>query len=140
MPDEPLEPPSAVVRARMQTQRRVDTKPELELRRLLHARGLRYRVAYPVPGAPRRTIDIAFPGKRVAVFVDGCYWHRCPEHHIPAKNNAGWWAEKLQTNVERDRETDRLLREAGWTVLRAWEHEDMPLVSEQTLALVRRDG
>lgn len=121
----------------MRTQRRVDTKPELELRRLLHARGFRYRVAYPVPGLRRRTIDIAFPGPRVAVFVDGCYWHRCPIHHIPAKNNADWWADKLQRNVERDRETDEALRDAGWTVLRLWEHEEARTAVETVQGLLR---
>lgn len=121
----------------MRTQRRVGTKPELELRRILHARGLRYRVAYPVPGAPRRTIDIAFPRQRLAVFIDGCYWHRCPVHHIPAKNNADWWATKLQTNVDRDRATDRLLADAGWKVLRAWEHEDPAEIAGTIEAVVR---
>lgn len=115
----------------MQHQPRGDTRPELAIRRLLFARGLRYRVQYPVPGMPRRSIDIAFPARRVAIFVDGCFWHRCPVHHVAAKNNAGWWADKLDRNVERDRETDRLLTDGGWTVLRYWEHESAETVAEK---------
>lgn len=120
-----LEPPEEHVRKRMREQRRAATEPEMELRRILHRRGHRYRVGYPVPGNRRRSIDIAFPKKRLAIFVDGCYWHRCPEHHIPAKRNASWWASKLEANVARDRSTDGLLLEAGWTVMRFWEHESM---------------
>ncbi|WP_321163513.1 very short patch repair endonuclease [Nocardioides sp. Root151] len=118
-----MEPIDETVRARMRTQRRADTKPEMELRRELHRRGLRYRVGHPVPGVPRRTIDIAFTRVRLAVFVDGCYWHRCPIHSVPAKNNGEWWASKLQRNHERDQETNQLLGDAGWAVLRIWEHE-----------------
>ena len=111
------------VRQRMSDQKRAGTAPEMLLRRALFARGLRYRVGYKVPGVPRRTIDIAFPGKRVAVFVDGCFWHGCPQHCVPPKNNAAWWAAKLQRNQERDRETDDVLHAAGWTSLRFWEHQ-----------------
>lgn len=116
--------PAPGVRARMQRQRRRDTNPELELRRVLHARGLRYRVNWPVPGRVRRTIDIAFTRRKVAVFVDGCFWHACPAHATSPKANAEWWRTKLATNVARDRDTDELLREAGWTVVRIWEHEE----------------
>lgn len=105
-------------------QLRAGTTPEMLLRRELHARGLRYRVGYRVPGLPRRTIDIAFTRAKVAVFVDGCFWHRCPEHFIPVKRNADWWSSKLQANVERDRDTDRVLSQLGWTVVRIWEHEE----------------
>lgn len=135
-----LNSPSRAVRARMQGQRRAGTDPEMALRRNLHQIGLRYRVGYKVPGMSRRTIDIAFPKRQVAVFVDGCFWHRCPEHHIPAKNNAAWWASKLEENVRRDRDTDRRLADDGWTVLRFWEHEDMASASELvkgTLAISR---
>lgn len=135
---EELDRPSDVVRARMKTQRRSDTKPELALRRALYAEGLRYRVGYPVPGFPRRSIDIAFPGRRVAVFVDGCYWHRCPEHHIPAKNNGIWWRVKLQKNLDRDRETDRALESAGWTVIRVWEHERAQSAMQNISAVLER--
>jgi len=138
---EELEGPSEVVRARMRSQRRSGTKPEIALRKALHAKGLRYRVAYPVPGLPRRSIDVAFPGKRVAVFVDGCYWHRCPEHHIPAKNNSAWWQTKLQGNVKRDRSTDHQLASQDWLVLRFWEHEDMREVADSVAeAVAAREG
>lgn len=101
-----------------------DTGPELLLRRRLHAAGLRYRVHFrPIPGV-RRTADIVFTRAKVAVFVDGCFWHRCPEHGTLPKTNADWWAAKLARNGERDADTGRLLSEAGWTVLRVWEHED----------------
>lgn len=101
---------------------RRDTGPELALRRLLHAGGYRYRVVYPVPGLPRRSIDIAFTRAKVAVFVDGCFWHGCPDHRqVPAANNT-WWAEKLQKNRARDVATTSHLTQAGWIVLRFWEH------------------
>jgi DNA mismatch endonuclease (patch repair protein) len=102
---------------------RRDTGPELELRRLLHAAGLRYRVQYPVPGMGRRTIDIAFPRRKIAVFVDGCFWHGCVDHsHVPASNH-DWWQEKFRRNSARDAETDHHLWELGWHVVRLWEHE-----------------
>jgi DNA mismatch endonuclease (patch repair protein) len=107
----------------MSKQRRSDTAPELALRQILHARGYRYRVGLPVPGLPRRTIDVAFTLRKVAVFVDGCFWHSCPQHATRPVANLDWWANKLATNVSRDRETDARLLEAGWTVIRVWEHE-----------------
>lgn len=109
--------------ARMSRQARRDTKPELELRRRLHRLGYRYRVNHPLPGMPRRRADLSFTAKRVVVFIDGCFWHACPEHATAPKNNGAWWADKLKANVERDRETDEILRSLGWTVLRIWEHE-----------------
>ncbi|GAA5161349.1 very short patch repair endonuclease [Ornithinimicrobium tianjinense] len=104
---------------------RRDTAPEVALRRALHAQGRRFRVVYPVPGNRRRTIDIAFTRAKVAVFVDGCFWHGCPEHGTQPRANSGWWAAKLAANRARDEDTDRLLREAGWRVIRVWEHEDV---------------
>jgi DNA mismatch endonuclease, patch repair protein len=101
------------------------TKPEVALRRELHRRGLRFRVQLPVPGNRRRTIDIAFTRAKLAVFVDGCFWHGCPEHGVKPSTNSEWWRWKLARNQERDAETARLLEEAGWTVLRLWEHEDV---------------
>lgn len=117
------EPSSDHVRRRFENQRRVDTKPEMQLRRELHRRGLRYRVDRAVLDDRRRRADIVFPGPRVAVFVDGCFWHLCPEHGNVPKANRDWWRAKLEGNVERDRDTDRQLREAGWRVIRIWEHE-----------------
>jgi DNA mismatch endonuclease, patch repair protein len=110
----------------MERQGRRDTKPELAVRRAVWALGLRYRVdVAPVKGGRRRA-DMVFPTERVAVYVDGCYWHRCPQHGTLPKANAAWWLAKLEANVARDRDTDERLAEAGWTVIRIWEHE-LPL-------------
>jgi DNA mismatch endonuclease (patch repair protein) len=107
---------------RMTRQRRRDTGPEMAIRRLLFARGLRYRVDAALPGMRRRA-DMLFRSAKVAVFVDGCFWHGCPEHGTRPKSNASWWAEKIATNVQRDRDTDQRLAMAGWHVMRVWEHE-----------------
>jgi DNA mismatch endonuclease (patch repair protein) len=107
----------------MSRQNSRDTAPEVAVRKLLHAAGLRYRVNVPVPGIPRRTIDIVFPKARIAVFLDGCFWHGCPQHATHPKANAAWWRAKLDKNMARDRETSKHLQEQGWTVLRFWEHE-----------------
>ncbi|GAA3118982.1 hypothetical protein GCM10010466_07330 [Planomonospora alba] len=113
-----------------------DTKPELALRRAVHALGLRYRVAVrPLPGR-RRTADLVFPRLRIAVFLDGCFWHGCPEHHSVAKTNSTYWAEKVRVNRERDADTDRLLKEAGWSVIRIWEHEDPTEAAQRVAAAV----
>ncbi|MFC8921993.1 very short patch repair endonuclease [Cellulosimicrobium sp. NPDC057127] len=125
------------VSQRMSAARRRDTKPELDLRRLLHARGLRYRVTYPVPGKPRRTMDVAFTRAKVAVFVDGCFWHGCPEHATQPHANADWWRQKLRKNVARDADTNQTLSDYGWTVLRFWEHEDPAAVADEIEAVVR---
>lgn len=113
----------------MSRQARRDTAPEISLRKELHRRGLRFRVDHPLPGLPRRRADVAFTRARIAVFVDGCFWHGCPEHATHPVSNAEWWAAKLTRNVERDRESDEFLRSAGWTVLRFWEHDDMTTAS-----------
>lgn len=101
-----------------------DTAPELALRRAVFALGLRYYVnRRPLPSF-RRTADLVFPRAKVAVFVDGCFWHGCPEHHTVAKTHADYWANKVAANRARDRETDSMLERAGWAVVRVWEHED----------------
>lgn len=104
--------------------RRRDNETEIRLRRALHALGLRFRTQVKVPGNRRRTIDIAFTRARLAVFVDGCFWHACPDHGTAPRTNSEWWRWKLQRNVDRDRDTDHLLGQAGWQVIRIWEHEN----------------
>lgn len=107
---------------RMAGVRRRDTAAEVALRRELHRRGRRYFVDR-APLGGRRRADIVFPRARVAVFVDGCFWHSCPLHGTAPKNNAEWWRDKLAKNVERDRDTDASLASAGWIAVRVWEHE-----------------
>ena len=121
----------------MQGNRSRDTKPELQLRSILHRRGLRFRVCRrPLPGV-RRTADVVFTRARVAVFLDGCWWHGCPEHYREPKTNASYWAPKVARNRERDEEVDRLLAEAGWAVVRAWEHEEPLAVADRVEAAVQ---
>lgn len=117
---------------RMHRQRRRDTEPELALRSALHRAGLRFRVDYPLPGLRRRG-DIVFPRQRIVVFVDGCFWHGCPEHATWPKANAAWWRAKIEANFARDRDTDVRLAQAGWVIVRIWEHEQ----SERAAAEVR---
>ncbi|WP_285701183.1 very short patch repair endonuclease [Actinomadura sp. NBRC 104412] len=120
----PTRASSEGVRRSMQGNKGRDTKPELALRRAVHALGLRYRVSIrPLP-AVRRTADLVFTKVQVAVFLDGCFWHGCPDHHTKARTNADYWADKVTRNRLRDAETDRLLRDADWQVIRVWEHED----------------
>ncbi|MFJ2112826.1 very short patch repair endonuclease [Streptomyces sp. NPDC087850] len=144
MPTEKWEPPpgswasSAARRRNMQAIRSRDTKPEQLIRRLVHAQGLRYRVAAkPLPEL-RRTADIVFRPAKVAVFIDGCYWHGCPEHYVPPKTNSGYWSDKVARNMARDRDTDRRLSEAHWTVLRFWEHESPDACALQIADTVTR--
>ena len=123
---------------RMKRQARRNTKPEMALRRELHGLGLRYRVERKIlPGVQRRA-DVVFIGARVAVFVDGCFWHSCPQHATHPKANADWWSVKLAGNVTRDRDTDRQLEAAGWAVVRMWEHEDPAAVARQIKLLVEQ--
>jgi DNA mismatch endonuclease (patch repair protein) len=109
----------------MQANRRRDTKPELAIRRLLHGSGLRYRcdLRLMLSGGAVRP-DIVFTRARIAVFIDGCFWHGCPSHSATPRTNPDYWGPKLQANVERDLRNTQMLQEAGWTVIRAWEHED----------------
>lgn len=114
-------PLNTAVSAQMQRMPRSSTGPEILIRRELHSRGLRFRVNHPrLPGRP----DIAFTAARIAVFVDGCFWHSCPDHSVLPKNNRDWWRSKLERNVERDREKDSQLETLGWTVVHVWEHEE----------------
>lgn len=122
-------PSSAGVSTRMSRQVSRDTACEIAVRKLLHAEGMRYRLHVPVPGMPRRTIDIAFGRAKIAIFLDGCFWHGCPVHATQPKANAEWWRTKLTKNMARDRETTDHLKALGWTVLRFWEHEDPEAVA-----------
>lgn len=118
-------PTSAAATAVMKGNRRRDTKPEVRLRRLLHARGHRYRVDRPIQLADRRVRpDIVFGPSKVAVFVDGCFWHGCPQHGNTPRANPGYWPAKLRRNKERDQANTKDLKSAGWLVIRVWEHED----------------
>ncbi|HEY6495339.1 MAG TPA: very short patch repair endonuclease [Trebonia sp.] len=120
--------------ANMRGNRRTDTKPELALRTALHAMGYRYRKDMRLDLPLRRVRpDIAFTSRRVAVFVDGCFWHACPEHGSKPKNNEWYWSPKLAKNVERDRAADEALAQAGWTVVRLWEH--VPLADAVALVI-----
>jgi len=127
---------SIATRKSMQGNRNRDTSPEIAVRSLVHRAGLRYRVAArPLPGL-RRTADLVFRPTKVSVFIDGCYWHMCPEHgHYPA-SNASYWTPKLQGNVRRDRETDEQLGEAGWLVMRFWEHQPSDAIADAVIAAV----
>ncbi|GLZ43293.1 very short patch repair endonuclease [Actinokineospora sp. NBRC 105648] len=111
-------------RSRMSRQRSRDTRIEVALRRHLHALGLRYRVHRRPVRAVRREADVVFGPTRVAVFVDGCFWHGCPDHATWPRRNAEFWRTKIETNQRRDRDTDARLAEEGWTVVRVWEHDD----------------
>jgi DNA mismatch endonuclease (patch repair protein) len=121
----------------MSRARRRDTGPEMLIRREAHRRGLRYRVDSPLPGMPRRRADMVFTGRKVAVFVDGCFWHSCPTHVSIPRSNHEWWVDKLRKNIERDRDTDEHLRGLGWTVLRFWEHEEPVTVVDSVEEAVR---
>jgi len=136
-------PSSDEAHRRMKAVRQRDTKAEMEVRRRLHAMGLRYRVDYPVLESPRRRADVAFPRLRIAVFIDGCFWHGCPIHGSSPKANAEFWKRKIEANVARDRDTDERLRAKGWTVLRFWEHEDPDRVAgliRKSVEAARRVG
>ncbi|MFI2753690.1 very short patch repair endonuclease [Cellulomonas sp. P22] len=115
----------AGVSQRMSRLPRRDNDRERALRSALHARGFRYRVAYKIPGLPRRSIDIAFTRARVAVFLDGCFWHGCPEHGTQPRSNRDWWSQKIAANRGRDADTTAHLEAAGWRVVRIWEHRPL---------------
>ncbi|MFD2468118.1 very short patch repair endonuclease [Amycolatopsis silviterrae] len=135
-PVERLETTSAVS-ARMSKQKSRNTGIEMALRKILHAAGYRYRVhRRPVKGV-RREADLVFGPARVAVFVDGCFWHGCPEHGTWPKNNADYWRTKIETNRRRDANTDQLLREAGWLSVRIWEHEATDVAASRVIETVK---
>ncbi|MDG4763619.1 very short patch repair endonuclease [Solwaraspora sp. WMMD406] len=134
-----MKPPasSAGVSDRMRKQKSFDTELELSLRRKLYQRGLRYRVhSQAVPGT-RRTIDIAFLSAKVAVFLDGCFWHGCPIHGTSPKANSKWWADKISENQRRDVDTNRRMENAGWLVVRVWGHQDLERAAAEVERIVR---
>lgn len=123
----------------MRSNKRMNTAPELQLRKLLHARGLRYRVDFPPdPKSRRRRADIVFTKVRLAVFIDGCFWHGCPIHATLPVTNRSYWEPKLQRNKERDTETNEHLERLGWTVIRVWEHEDPESAASLIAATIER--
>lgn len=121
----------------MQSNKSRDTKPELALRSAVHKLGLRYRVDTRPLTTMRRRADLVFTRAKVAVFLDGCFWHGCPVHHTKAAANATFWADKVTTNRARDRDTDARLAEAGWVSVRIWEHEDPVEAAERVRDVVR---
>jgi DNA mismatch endonuclease, patch repair protein len=132
-----MTPSSAGVSERMSRVRRRDTAPELELRSELHRRGLRYRVdRRPLQGVPSRA-DLVFGPARVAVYVDGCFWHSCPEHGTMPRSNEAFWQDKLARNRERDAAVNALLAESGWTVVRIWEHEGIAAAADRVEGAVK---
>lgn len=141
----PASPPSTVagVRASMQSNRRAGTKPERELRSQLHRVGLRFRKDHRLDlAAGRVRPDIVFTRIKVAVFVDGCFWHGCPDHGVQPRSNDWYWGPKLARNVERDRAADALLADEGWLVVRVWEHEPVVAAASRVKSAVaqrRRD-
>jgi len=124
------------IRRVMQGNKSRDTKPEIAVRSAVHALGMRYRVSARPLCDLRRTADLVFRNARVAVFVDGCFWHGCPKHHAPPKTNASYWATKIRGNMSRDEDTTERLRAEGWIVLRFWSHEEPLSVAMQIAKVV----
>ncbi|HEX5526456.1 MAG TPA: very short patch repair endonuclease [Solirubrobacterales bacterium] len=123
----------------MKANRRVDTRQEVLLRSALHRRGLRFRKdVYLRVGDVRTKADIVFSRHRIAVYLDGCFWHRCPEHGQLPKANRDYWKPKLERNAQRDKEATKALRAEGWTVIRIWEHEPIDLAVETIYKAVQK--
>lgn len=133
------EPRDGMVTRVAKGNRRKDTKPEIRLRSALHQRGLRFRKDYLLRLAEIRVRpDIVFTRAKLAVFVDGCFWHGCPQHQKLPTRNPDYWIPKLQRNADRDKHVNEALATAGWTVVRIWEHEDVQESAEHVAALVRQ--
>jgi DNA mismatch endonuclease (patch repair protein) len=128
---------NAATRTSMLGNRSRDTKPELLVRRALHARGFRYRVDVRPESTLRTRADVVFTRRRIAVYIDGCFWHGCPQHGTQPKSNADYWTPKLARNIERDIESTRALEERGWVVLRFWSHEPVDEVVARIAGEVR---
>ncbi|MDQ1203868.1 very short patch repair endonuclease [Microbacterium sp. SORGH_AS_0862] len=125
------------VRRSMVANRGRDTGPELAVRRILHAEGLRYRVDF-APLGGRRRADIVFTRQRIAIFIDGCFWHGCPDHYTAPVRNGEFWADKVRSNMTRDAETTATISAAGWVVLRFWEHESAPDICDRIVESMER--
>ncbi len=123
----------------MSRQRTRDTRLEIEVRRLLYAKGFRFRKHYPLPGLPRRSIDIAFPKRRIAIFLDGCYWHGCEIHRPLPKSNRDSWRAKIDENRARDADTNARLSASHWRVLRYWEHSKASEIVNDVLGHLSTD-
>lgn len=131
-------PLDADVSRRMRGNRRRDTRPERALRSALHARGLRFRKDLPIRAGGRLVRpDIIFTRAKLTIFVDGCYWHACPEHGTEPRRNSAYWSRKLKGNVDRDRAVNTALCSAGWLVMRVWEHEDPEDAASRIVATLR---
>ncbi len=123
---------------RMGRIRQKNTSAEVALRRALHRRGLRYRLHVLVISKPRRIADVAFVNLRIAIFVDGCFWHGCPIHATWPKTNSEFWERKILANKKRDRDTDDRLQADGWEVVRVWAHESADLAADRIRSIVDR--
>lgn len=130
VPTSPPTPPSSAVRKRMQKQKTSGTACELAVRSILHRNGVRFRVDFKPIATMRTRVDIGWKNVKLAVFIDGCFWHKCPEHFTPPKSNSDWWQKKLESNFERDGRITQELTSHGWTVLRFWEHESPELIAQ----------
>lgn len=128
-----LGPSSSDGSRRMAKVRQTGTDVELALRREMYRIGLRYRIGYEPLKKPRRVADVAFPGRKIAVFVDGCFWRGCPEHATWPKRNAEFWRQKIEANRQRDADTNARLQANSWTALRFWSHES-PVAAAKTIA------
>jgi DNA mismatch endonuclease, patch repair protein len=131
------QPVSPETSKRMARTAQRDNVRERALRAELHRRGLRFRLHRRLIDGTRRSVDIVFPAPKIAVFVDGCFWHGCPTHGTWPKNNAEWWRTKIDANIQRDRNTDSCLKELGWTVIRVWEHEPVIKATDRIEQMVR---
>jgi len=121
----------------MRKVRQRGTKKELEIRSAIHRLGMRFRIQVAPLEGLRRHADIVFRGEKVAIFVDGCFWHGCPLHRTLPKSNTEWWRAKLEENIRRDNDTSARLEGAGWLVLRFWEHEEAGQVAQKIQHSVR---
>jgi DNA mismatch endonuclease (patch repair protein) len=133
---------SMAVRNVMRANKGVNTKPELELRRLVHKGGLRYSINARPEADINRRADLVFRSAKVAVFINGCFWHGCSRHYSPPKSNKQFWVQKVKRNMERDLETKKLLSKRGWVVMVFWEHQDSITCAQKVVECVtkRRQG